>query len=298
MSTVTPPPVSEEEREHRTRWWKEALIMGIFYALYTATRNQFGSQIGNEVSMTERAFDNAMSMIRLERAMGLFHEETIQDWFMSHEGFIQFLNTYYGTAHFGVTIGVFIVLYRRRKDVFPLFRNALAAMTGLAIIGFALFPLMPPRLLDAPCPIDGGHGGVCIAHETRNYNGATSFGFSDTLKEFGGPWNFDSDGIASVSNQYAAMPSLHIGWASWCAFGMWPLARKRWVRAAVLLYPLTTLFCIVVTGNHYWIDGVGGLVALGAGFVLGGYMHRWNQDRLNAKFDKLRSGHPSSGSIS
>jgi membrane-associated phospholipid phosphatase len=295
MSTATPPPVTDEVREHQTRWWKEALIMGIFYALYTATRNQFGSRSAGAESMTEQAFQNAMAMIRLERALGLFHEETIQDWFTPYKGFMQFLNTYYGTAHFAVTIGVFIVLYRRRKDVFPLFRNALAAMTGLAIIGFALFPLMPPRLLDAPCPIDGGHGGACIEHEMRNYNGATSFGFSDTLKEFGGPWSFDSEGIASISNQYAAMPSLHIGWASWCAVGMWPLARRKWVRAAVLLYPATTLFCIVVTGNHYWIDGVGGLIALGAGFLVGGYMHRWNQKRLDAKFEMLRNGHPAAG---
>jgi membrane-associated phospholipid phosphatase len=295
MSTDALPPVTEEVREHQTRWWKEALIMGIFYALYTATRNQFGSRSAGTESMTEQAFQNAMSMIRLERAMGLFHEETIQDWFMPYKGFMQFLNTYYGTAHFAVTIGVFIVLYRRRKDVFPLFRNALAAMTGLAIIGFALFPLMPPRLLDAPCPKDGGHGGVCIEHEMRNYNGATSFGFTDTLKEFGGPWSFDSEGIASISNQYAAMPSLHIGWASWCAVGMWPLARRKWVRAAVLLYPATTLFCIVVTGNHYWIDGIGGIIALGAGFLVGGYMHSWNHKRLDAKFEMLRNSHPAAG---
>jgi hypothetical protein len=295
MSTDALPPVTNEVREHQTRWWKEALIMGIFYALYTATRNQFGSRSAGAESMTEQAFQNAMAMIRLERAMGLFHEETIQDWFMPYKGFMQFLNTYYGTAHFAVTIGVFIVLYRRRKDVFPLFRNALAAMTGLAIIGFALFPLMPPRLLDAPCPKDGGHGGVCIEHEMRNYNGATSFGFTDTLKEFGGPWSFDSEGIASISNQYAAMPSLHIGWASWCAVGMWPLARRKWVRAAVLLYPATTLFCIVVTGNHYWIDGIGGIIALGAGFLVGGYMHSWNHKRLDAKFEMLRNSHPAAG---
>jgi membrane-associated phospholipid phosphatase len=76
---------------------------------------------------------------------------------------------------------------------------------------------------------------------------------------------------------------------------MWPLARRKWIRAAVLLYPATTLFCIVVTGNHYWIDGIGGLIALGAGFLVGGYMHSWNHKRLDAKFEMLRSGHPAAG---
>jgi membrane-associated phospholipid phosphatase len=226
------------------------------------------------------------------------------------------LNTYYGTAHFAVTLGVFFVLFHKRKDVFPLFRNALAAMTGLAIIGFALFPLMPPRLLDAPCPgtvktvaegatiVEGvlvpkaTFGGDCIPNKLRNYNGATNFGFVDTLKDFGGPWDFDSGGIAQRSNQYAAMPSLHIGWASWCAFGIWPLARRKWVRAAVLLYPALTLFCIIVTGNHYWLDGIGGLIALGGGFVVGGAIYRWNQRRLDAKFAELKSGHPAAGGIS
>jgi membrane-associated phospholipid phosphatase len=216
------------------------------------------------------------------------------------------MNTYYGTAHFAVTIGVFFVLMNRRKDVFPLFRNALAAMTGLAIIGFALFPLMPPRLLDAPCPgtattvVAGKEiarttfGGDCIPTKLRNYNGATEFGFVDTLKVYGGPWDFDSGGIAKRSNQYAAMPSLHIGWASWCAFAIWPLARRKWIRAAVLLYPALTLFCIVVTGNHFWLDGVGGIIALAGGFVIGALLHRFNQRHLDAKFEQFRAAHPTS----
>ena len=225
------------------------------------------------------------------------------------------MNVFYGTAHFFVTLGVFIALYKLRPSVFGQWRNTLAVMTALAIIGFSLFPLMPPRLLDAPCPgtvtsvaegatiVDGvvvpkaTFGGECIPTKLRNYNGATSFGFVDTLKDFGGPWDFDSGSIAKRSNQYAAMPSLHIGWASWCAFGIWPLARRKWVRAAVLLYPALTLFCIVVTGNHFLLDGLGGLVALGGGFVVGGAIHRWNQRRLDAKFEELRAGHPAAGGI-
>lgn len=269
-------------REHRTRWWKEALIMAAFYAIYTATRNRFGSVKVSDTDIPLHAFNNAIRVIQLERGLGLFHEESIQDVFLPYRWFIQFLNTYYGTAHFIVTIGVFIVLYRKRKDVFAMYRNALACATGLAIIGFALFPLMPPRLLDAPCP-PTDFGGSCIATDLRNFNGATTFGFSDTLVEYGGPWDFNSGGIAKMSNQYAAMPSLHIGWATWCAFGVWPLARRRWIRAAVLLYPAFTLFAIVVTANHFWIDGVGGLLVLGLGFLLGGWLHHWNQRRLNSQ---------------
>ena len=136
------------------------------------------------------------------------------------------------------------------------------------------------------------YGGDCIPSEMRNYNGATNFGFVDTLKEFGGPWDFSDGAVARASNQYAAMPSLHIGWASWCAFGMWPLMRRRWARALVLLYPALTLFCIIVTGNHFWADGLGGLITLGVAFFLGQQIHSRNQARLDRKFAVAKSGHP------
>ena len=294
MSDSTLAPTPEEVREHRTRWWKEVALMGSIYFVYSLTRNRFGSSL---LAGSEQAFNNATKVIRFERAVGLYHEESIQQWFLPYRGIIQAFNTFYGTAHFAVTIGVFWVLFSRRKDVFPLFRNALAIGTCLAIIGFATFPLMPPRLLDSPCPSvgEGNFGGSCHPHETRNYNGATTFGFVDTLDVYGGPWDFSSGGIAKASNQYAAMPSLHIGWASWCAFAIWPLARKKWVRAAVLLYPALTLLCIVVTGNHFWLDGVGGLVVLGLGFIVGNWLHRWNQRRLDQRFAIASAGHPAAG---
>ena len=271
-------------RHHRTLWWKELLIVSIFYAIYTMIRNQFGSAFVNGVDVLLHSFTNAVRVIRIERALGLYHEESIQDFFLPHLWLIKAMNTYYGTAHFFVTLGVFILLFKRRPDVFGQWRNTLAAMTGLAIIGFVLFPLMPPRLLDAPCPsANGGFGGACIEHELRNYNGATNFGFVDTVAEFGGPWAFNEGPAASLSNQYAAMPSLHIGWSTWCVFALWPLAKKRWKRIALFLYPATTLFCIVVTGNHFWLDGLGGLVVFVVGYFIGTYLHNVNHRRLDAR---------------
>lgn len=279
------------ERQHRVYWWKEALIVAVFYGVYSWTRNQFGS---NEIAadgVPEQAFTNAERIMQLELNLGLFHEQTIQSWFLPYDWFIQFWNTYYGTMHFVVTLGVFILLFIKRSDVFPQWRNTLAAMTALAIIGFAWFPLMPPRLLDEPCPLPApvaeaidaqvSYGGGCIQSDLRPAGG---FGFVDTLAEYGGPWSFESDTVASISNQYAAMPSLHIGWSTWCALAVWPLLKRRWAKALVLLYPLVTLFCIVVTANHYWMDGIGGLVVFGVGSLIGWGMHRWNQERLDRKF--------------
>ena len=271
------------ERRHRLYWWKEALIVAVFYAVYSAIRNQFGS---NEIAadgVPEQAFTNAERIIEFQLWMGMFHEQTVQSWFLPYDWFIKFWNTYYGTAHFFVTLGVFILLFVKRADVFPQWRNTLAAMTALAIIGFAWFPLMPPRLLDEPCPRDdpSSYGGACIESDLRPEGG---WGFVDTLVEFGGPWSFESETMASISNQYAAMPSLHIGWSTWCAIAVWPLLRRRWTKCLVLLYPAATLFGIVVTANHYWIDGVGGIIVFGIGALIGWGVHRWNQERLDRQF--------------
>ena len=271
------------ERQHRVFWWKEALIVAVFYGVYSFTRNLFGSNKIAADGVPDQAFTNAERVIRAETWLHLFHEQTVQSWFLPYRLFIQFWNVYYGTAHFIVTLGVFILLYVKRADVFPQWRNTLAAMTALAIIGFAWFPLMPPRLLDEACPRDDptSYGGACIESDLRPDDG---FGFVDTLVEYGGPWSFDSEAMASISNQYAAMPSLHIGWSTWCAIALWPLLRRWWTKALVLLYPATTLFAIVVTANHYWLDGIGGLVAFSVGALIGWGLHRWNQERLDRQF--------------
>jgi PAP2 superfamily len=276
------------QRDHRLFWWKEALIAVVFYAVYSWTRNQFGSNRMSGDQVGRHAFNNATSVIDFERLVGLFHEESIQEWFLlGPRWLIQAANTFYGTAHFVITLGVFLLLYLKRKDVFPQWRNTLAVTTALAIVGFALFPLMPPRLLDAPCT---DYGGACIASNLRPDGG--TFGFVDTLAVYGGPWSFDSEGMADISNQYAAMPSLHIGWALWSAIALWPLLHRWWLRAVVLAYPMVTLLVIIVTANHYWLDAVGGVVIFAVGAIVGWGIHRWNQDRLDRAWEERHPGPP------
>lgn len=263
---------TETPEQHRHLWWKEVLIIVSFYAVYTLIRNRFGSARLADVGEPVHAFNNALRVIRFERAVGLFHEESIQQHFLGHRTFIRFWNMYYGTAHFIVTIFAFVTVFKKAPAVFARYRNTLAFTTAFALIGFSLFPLMPPRLLDNP----SHYGGRAIA-EARNLH---IFGFDDTMETVGGLWSFDSGTMSKVSNQYAAMPSLHTGWATWCALALWPLLRRKWMRALLVAYPLGTLFCIIVTGNHYWLDGVGGLVVLAAGFLAGDHLHNWNQRRL------------------
>ena len=238
------------ERPVTLRWWKEAIYIAAFYAVYSVVRNQFGSAaVGRNV-----AFGHAREVISIERWLGSFHEETIQQWFLDDRAFIQWWNLFYGTFHFVVTTVAIVWLFRKQPWRYVRWRTALAATTGIALVGFALFPLMPPRLLPA------------------------RYGFVDTLQAYGGLWSFDSGAMQKVSNQYAAMPSLHFGWSLWCCLVFLPALRRPWARALALAYPVLTLFAIVVTANHYWLDAAGGALCLGIGILVG----RWWDRRSRA----------------
>jgi hypothetical protein len=251
--------VSEKESREpheappKLRCYREVAAIVAFYGVYSVVRNQFGSNAAGPA----HAFHNAEHVIAVQKALGLFVEIHIQHAFLGWgRGFFWFWNVYYGTLHFVVTAGVLIWVYRRHADRYPRWRNTLGATTALALVGFSAFPLMPPRLLDA--------GGV--------YGWSSGYHFVDTLARFGGPWSFDSGTVQSVSNQYAAMPSLHVGWSLWCCCAMYPVLRHRWSRALVLAYPPTTTFAIVVTGNHYWLDAAGGALVFAVAYVVAG---RW-----------------------
>ena len=238
------------EHQPRLHWWREVIYVLVFYSVYSLVRNQFGSAAVSDA----RALSHAKELIHAERLLGIFHEETIQQWFLGWRSFIQFWNLFYGTFHFVVTAFCIIWLFRRFPDRYVRWRTALAVTTALALIGFAFFPLMPPRLLPH------------------------SYGFEDTLRTFGGLWSFDSGAMSKVSNQYAAMPSLHFAWSTWCALVLVPTLKRPWLKVLAALYPLLTLFAIVVTGNHYILDAGGGVVILVIGLLVG----RWWGDRSQA----------------
>ena len=255
-------------------WTKEVLIVGVFYFVYSLVRNRFGSALLDAGGSPEQPFNHALHIIKIERFLGMFHEQDIQEAFLGHPLVMRSWNVFYGTAHFLVTILTFIVLFRANKQRFVRLRNALACTTLLALVGFSLYPLMPPRLLND----SGPYGGARLT-AVKHLPGETDF--HDTLGEFGGLWSFDSGAMTKVSNQYAAMPSLHSAWATWCTLALWPIVRKRWLRGLLVLYPIVTVLCIIVTGNHFWLDAVGGLVVLALGWQFGNWFEDLNQRRLN-----------------
>jgi hypothetical protein len=117
--------------------------------------------------------------------------------------------------------------------------------TLCGLIGFALFPLMPPRLLDDTLLLHGANANLW-------------FGFVDTLVEYPTFWSFNDPAMKTISNQFAAMPSLHCGWAFWTFISLLPRMKSWWSKTLVVLYPVLTVYVVVITANHYVLDAVAG----------------------------------------
>ena len=222
---------------HYLYWWVEIIAIVAFYMIYSAIRN------ANEGGAGE-AYENARELIGWQKSLGINHEEVLQDWALHFRPLIIAMNYFYGSLHFVVTGGVGIFLFRRWSDDYPRWRNTLAISTGLALIGFITWPLMPPRLLPE------------------------SYGFVDTLAKYPTFWSFNSGAVSKISNQFAAMPSVHCVWALWCTCVVVPRAKRDWVKVLFVLYPVGTVMAIVLTGNHFVLDAVGGFAVLGIGYVL------------------------------
>jgi len=218
-------------------WWGELVFGLVFYVAYSAVRNTNG----NDPAAARR---NAFKLIGWQQTLGINYERLLQEWALHFQPLILACNYFYGSLHFIVTAGVLVFLYRKHSDEFPLWRNALLVGTALALIGFAFFPLMPPRLLPH------------------------SYGFVDTVDKYPAFWSFNRGAVNKISDQFAAMPSVHCAWALWCALALVPRLKRTWARWLAALYPLFTVTAIVLTANHYFLDVVGGFIALGLGFQI------------------------------
>src|SRR5262249_51952678 len=126
---------------HVLYWGVELPCILGFYVVYSAIRTLHGGS-----AAPPHAFDHARQIMSLEHHLGIFHEQTIQQWALHWRPLILGANYYYGSLHFIVTIFAGVFLYRKFSDDYPRYRNMLAIATALALIGFTFFPLAPPRM--------------------------------------------------------------------------------------------------------------------------------------------------------
>lgn len=220
----------------RPRWWQELAFIAVCYWLYSLVRNAVPD---HETAAAHRAGD----LFAVERWLHIDLEQRVNAFVAGTHWLAYVCNYYYATLHFVVTIGVLVWLYLRHPLRYRAVRSVLFAMNLVALLGFYFYALAPPRMFP-------------------------QHGFVDTIVAFHTWGSWGSADVADASNQYAAMPSLHIGWALWCAVVIVALAERRWVRVLGALYPLATLFVIVATANHFLLDAVGGVAVFACGFVV------------------------------
>ena len=203
----------------------------------------------NVIDRPELALTNARHVIDVENVLGLHHELDLQDAAMGSRLAVRFFNFVYFWLDFPLIAGVGLVMYFRRRPHYTFARDAILFSGACALVSYALFPVAPPRLVP----------------ET---------GLLDTLQAFNN-LSYQAQSTSFFVNPYAAMPSLHVGWAVLLAVGVWRAwPGNRLVQTLAIVHPLTQWASTMITGNHFWLDGVGGLVAASLGLTCAVFMKR------------------------
>jgi PAP2 superfamily len=201
----------------------------LLYAVY-----ELGRGFGDATLQAARA--NTARIVELEQSLGVFFEGAVQNWASGIPSLPTFLGLAYVSLHLGATGATMVWLHRRHRERFALVRNALVIATGLSLVAYTVFPAAPPRL--------------------------AGLGFVDTVTAHTHV-NLSSDLLGSLYNPFAAVPSMHFGYALLVGFVLATTASNRWVRLVGALYPPFMLFDIVATGNHFVFDAAaGGLVTV------------------------------------
>ncbi|MEW2612314.1 phosphatase PAP2 family protein [Streptomyces sp. NPDC047880] len=242
----------------------ELLLLRVTYAAYSQVR--LAATGGSNSAGRAEAEKHGMQVYDVERALRVDVERRLNHTVATIDWLRDFLDFYYTSFHFVVPLAVLAVLYWRRPGDYRWARSALGFATLLALVGFWLYPLAPPRLMPTLGFIDTVHG----------------------TQDFSRP---DYGTLTALTNQYAAMPSLHFGWALWCGLVIAVLARRWWVKALGGLHPLLTGVSIVATGNHWVLDAAGGAVVVAAGFGLA-YLLQGPRPRLSTARPPGRGSSP------
>lgn len=187
------------------------------------------------LAQTAGAIERARQINQLEQNLFFPTELSLQRFVLNHDWLARMTNFYYAVAHVPALLMFLVWLFIRHRDAYPRWRNCLAILTGFCLI-IRFIRVAPPRFLP-----DLGYVDL-----------ATRFGMS-----IYGPVG------TGVSDQFAAMPSIHVGWAAVVSFGIVAVGTSRW-RWVFLLHVTITMLAVSATGNHWWLDGVVAIVLIGA----------------------------------
>jgi hypothetical protein len=227
-----------------TTWTRELTIMFALYALW-----QYAGAVS--VASPGDAVSRGRDIIRVEDWFRLPSETSVQRMVLGDPTLVKGANYYYAGLHVAV-LGVCLVwLFARHRDRYPAVRNVLALITGVSLL-LQLIPVAPPRLVPGSGLVDTGH----------------------TI----GPSVYPAH-VAPGMDQLSAMPSLHVGWALLVAGAAIYSLRSPW-RWLAALYPLATTWVVVVTGNHYWADGIVEVALCAVAVAAQWAWSNWSAERL------------------
>ena len=226
---------------HATRFAFEVILIAVAYVAYQLVR---GVVEGGRV---EAAFSNANALIQLERSVGIFWEVQLQGLILSNEFLIDFFNWVYIWGHLPV-IGVLAIwIYMFRRGVFARYRNAFLISGAIGLVFFMALPMAPPRFLP-------------------------QFGFIATITIY--HYAYPALRTPAFGNHHWAMPSLHLGWNLLVGLAVFETTKAWWAKAFGLLLPIPMLIAIILTGNHFVLDAVAGVVVALAALWLAGFLNR------------------------
>jgi hypothetical protein len=220
--------------QRRTRWWVEALTIAWLLWLYDAITNLAPLRL-------HVALAHAQGLLGLERTLHIDPELSLDRWLAGHHTLGLAISDYYDNAHFIVTLGLLGWLWWRQADIYRPLRNSLVLVNLLGFIVFWRYPVAPPRMLP---------------------------GFTDVVASTHAIGSWHTGALASHANELAAMPSLHMAWAGWCALALWRVSSRAWVRALGVLHAGLTAVAVLSTGNHFVLDLLGGLLVLSASVAI------------------------------
>ncbi|MFL4904321.1 phosphatase PAP2 family protein [Streptomyces sp. MMS24-I2-30] len=232
----------------RLRWWTELPLIVLVYGCYSAGRLLARGDVSTAV-------DHGLAILRLEKFLRINAEHPLNRLFTREAWLGVPADFWYASLHYLVTPAILIWIFRFRSTHYRAVRTWLMTSTFIGLIGFTLLPTCPPRLL------------------------APDEGFVDTMAQYSsyGWWGGEASaprGLGGMTNQYAAMPSLHVGWALWCGVMLWRYGGTRLTKVLGVAYPLLTATVVMGTANHYLLDAVAGVAVMGVGLLITPYVAR------------------------
>ncbi|MGX4692036.1 phosphatase PAP2 family protein [Streptomyces sp. JNUCC 63] len=253
--TEAPAPRTEAPPRTRLRWWTELPLILLVYGCYSAGRLLARGDVSTAV-------DHGLAILRVEKLLYLNAEHPLNRLFTREPWLGVPADFWYASLHYLVTPAILVWLFRARATLYRAARTWLMTSTFIGLIGFTLLPTCPPRLL------------------------SPEHGFVDTMAHYSsyGWWGGEASaprGLGGMTNQYAAMPSLHVGWALWCGVMLWRHGGTRTAQVAGVVYPLVTALVVMGTANHYFLDAVAGAAVMGVGLLLAPHVTR-GVDRARA----------------